>query len=854
MNNKHKIVVYPIKKYTIFGIIFGIIFPITVWLVNFISENYMVNFSDFVRMHQEQKLLYIIEIIPLIIGLGVFFLLKAMNKKWKLIQDDIYEKEEIIEKNSEIAKRIGEGDLLVSKKDIQPDDKLGNSLLKMRNNLVETYKKETEQNWIAKGKEIIADILRKHDNIEKLAYETLVSLINYTDSIQGAFYIFNEKTNKLSNVTTYAYNRKKYEYNEFNIGQGLVGQVAYEMAYIYRREIPNDYITISSGILGDKKPRTMLVSPLIGGDEKLQGVIEIASLKENMPRQMITLFRELTEIIGQTLFNLKVNTTTKTLLEESQELTKRLQKNEDAMKKNANQMKRTQIELEESNKELAKKMNEVARGQNRLFALLENASEVVTIYDKNGFAKYVSPSVKRILGFDAKEMIGKNRFDRGESILQEAFDKLIENPNITKTFEYSYENKNKELLWLETIGKNMMKNSAINGIIFNTRDITVRKIAERAQRLSGEMQALSENSPDMIIRVGPEGKFYYANPMVEDFLGLTPDKIVNNNIANIKINEDISRFLIEILDEVIKSGEKIDKIIYRQIAKMFKLDIETIFKQGIEKKIVQFNAIPEFNKTEELETILLVAHDVTDRKRIELEIKQKNKSITESINYAKRIQTAIIPSNDVIKMYLPKSFILHIPRDVVSGDFPWFFVKGDNVYIAAVDCTGHGVPGALLSFISQVRKTLKQDSPDANARDGMDIALCKINPKKRELEFAGAHRPLYHIRNGNLKQYKGNLKAVGGIPLRRRKKEADFVTHKINIENKDKIFFFSDGLPDQIGGESGRKYQAKRLRELVLKNGHYTMDRFDKFFYNEYISWKGKYKQIDDILLIGVEF
>ena len=147
------------------------------------------------------------------------------------------------------------------------------------------------------------------------------------------------------------------------------------------------------------------------------------------------------------------------------------------------------------------------------------------------------------------------------------------------------------------------------------------------------------------------------------------------------------------------------------------------------------------------------------------------------------------------------------------------------------------MPGALLSFIGyfilnnivdrekdlsagkildmfhlQVRRTLKQDSPDATARDGMDVALCKISPKKKELQFAGAHRPLYFVRNGELKEYKGNMKAIGGIPLRKRK-EKDFITHKIEIQNNDKFFIFSDGLPDQIGGEIGRKYQAKGIRE-----------------------------------------
>ncbi len=854
---------FTVKKYTVNGFLIGLLFPLLAWTIYFVVEKYQPTLAGIVQMHVKNPLHYIIDLAPFVLSITSFLLAKRIGSKRNILQNLILQKETVIAKNAEFAKKIGEGDFSVEIKDLTKDDRLGESLLLMRNNLVATYQKENELNWIAKGREIIADILRRNNNIELLAYETMVSLISYTNSTQGAFYIFDEDSQKLINIASYAYNRKKYINQEFKIGEGLIGQAGYEKKYIYRKEIPEDYITVSSGILGDKKPKTVLITPLIG-NEKLQGIIEVASIKEEMPTQMITLFKELSEIIGQTLFNLKVNIRTEKLLIESQTLTTQLKKNEDELRRSAEQMQLTQIEIEKSNKELASKIDEVERGQNRLHTLLENASEVITIYDKSGIVKYVSPSVTKILGFESQEMVGKNRFNRGESILQDAFNELLKNPESKKTFEYRYENKNKKMLWLETTGQNLIDNSAIAGVIFNTRDITVRKVAEKAQRLSGEMQALSENSPDMIVRLSPEGKFYYVNPMVKTFLEVDLNIIKESNINDLDINENIAHFFQETLQQVVQTGVKVES--------------ETIFPTQGENKIVQFNAIPEFNKEHELETILFVAHDITDRKKIEIEIGKKNKSITESINYAQRIQTAIIPDNNLIKKFLPKSFMLYEPRDVVSGDFPWFFIKGETIYIAAVDCTGHGVPGALLSFIGyfilnnivdrdnemsagkildelhfQVRKTLKQDTPDANARDGMDIALCKINPKKRELEYAGAHRPLYYVKNNEILQYKGNPKAVGGIPLRKLK-EKDFVTHVMKIESTDKIFIFSDGLPDQIGGESGRKYQAKRIREKIIENNEFSMDQYHNLFTSDYYSWRGNYKQIDDILLIGIEF
>jgi serine phosphatase RsbU (regulator of sigma subunit) len=151
-----------------------------------------------------------------------------------------------------------------------------------------------------------------------------------------------------------------------------------------------------------------------------------------------------------------------------------------------------------------------------------------------------------------------------------------------------------------------------------------------------------------------------------------------------------------------------------------------------------------------------------------------------------------------------------------------------------------------------VRTTLKQDRIDSDARDGMDIALCKVNLLKKKLEYAGAHRPLYFVRNGELTEYKGNRKAIGGIP-HGKKPEKDFVNYEIDYEIGDRVFFFSDGLPDQINPD-GKKYQAKRIREAILSNNEFAMQEFHDYFAKDFDDWKGGYKQIDDVLLIGLEF
>ncbi len=854
---------HSVRRLTIYGVLGGLIFPAFAWTFDFLMKNITFSFQGIIQLHSQNPLHFIIDLAPIILGITAYYISRRYDKRRKYLQHIILERNKLIQKNAELAQSIGAGNFDVETTYIDENDRLGNSLLKMLNSLLDTSKKETTQNWIAKGKEIISRVLNQQNNIEDLAYQTLVELIKYTDTIQGAFYIFDEDKQLLRNIATYAYQRKKYINQEFKIGQGLIGQAAYEKDIIYRAELPEDYITISSGIIGDKKPGSVLIVPLIS-DEKLQGVIELTSLYARIQEKSIQLIREQSNTIAQTLFNLKVNVRTENLLSESQKLTKELTRNEDVLRQNAKQMEQTQLELTKSNRNLENQIDEVKKGQERTYALLENASEVITIYDTEGIVQYVSPSIQNILGYGPEEMLGTNRFERGESVLKDAFNELKENPEIVKTFEYRYEKKNHGIVWLETTGRNLFRNLAISGIIFNTRDITVRKVAEDAQRMSGEMQALSENSPDLIIRLNPEGKFFYANPIVEKITGISRTKLKQKRISEVHFDPEFVTFFTEGIEEVKKEKRKYDS----------EITLPTV--EG--NRIMQVNVIPEFNKNHDIETILFVAHDITDRKNIELEIEKKNKAITESINYAQRIQSAIIPDIKLIQEYIPNSFIFYKPKDIVSGDFPWFFVAGDDIYLAVVDCTGHGVPGALLSFIGYfllnsivdhdralsagqvldmlhngVRRTLRQDADDASARDGMDIALVKLNYKRKEIQFAGAHRPLYYVTNDNIEQFKGNSKAIGGIPPRR-KEEESFKNFEINYKPGDRIYFFSDGLPDQIGGEAGRKYQARRIREAVIKYKDHPIEDVGKFFNEDFNEWKGENKQIDDVLLIGIEF
>lgn len=258
------------------------------------------------------------------------------------------------------------------------------------------------------------------------------------------------------------------------------------------------------------------------------------------------------------------------------------------------------------------------------------------------------------------------------------------------------------------------------------------------------------------------------------------------------------------------------------------------------------------------------------------ELNEKNEEIIASITYAKRIQEAILPPRELIFKHFPNAFVLYEPKDIVSGDFYWFGVKDDLEIIAAVDCTGHGVPGAFMSMIGsnllnqvivennitepgailtelnkRVKHALKQeDEGSIDTSDGMDLALCAVDRKKKIVNFAGAYRPLYLVRDGDVKQYKADKAPIGGG---RHTTSIDFANNQIPYEDGDMIYMFSDGFPDQFGGTRGKKFMAKRFREVLLEIGDKDMREQGERLKDVLHEWQGEYEQVDDIIVIGIK-
>lgn len=256
-------------------------------------------------------------------------------------------------------------------------------------------------------------------------------------------------------------------------------------------------------------------------------------------------------------------------------------------------------------------------------------------------------------------------------------------------------------------------------------------------------------------------------------------------------------------------------------------------------------------------------------------VEEQNQDITDSIKYAKRIQGAILPPRNLWQKILPHSFVLYMPKDVLSGDFYWIEESDDYVYVAAADCTGHGVPGALISIVNYnllnkavleknlvtpseildsvnlwLTESLHQTYHESAVKDGMDISLIAIHKHSNKILFAGANNPIYVVSKGELKQIKGDKFPVGAFV---EDKIQHFTTHQLNLIPGDTIYLFSDGFADQFGGTNGKKYKYAAFQKKLLDISALDIADQRSVMKAEFNLWKGNHEQVDDVLLVGIK-
>ncbi|MBL4594170.1 MAG: SpoIIE family protein phosphatase [Flavobacteriales bacterium] len=377
-----------------------------------------------------------------------------------------------------------------------------------------------------------------------------------------------------------------------------------------------------------------------------------------------------------------------------------------------------------------------------------------------------------------------------------------------------------------------------------------------------------ERLNNLIVVASPEGAVEYVSPSVKSMLGYEPSELLGDGWWNCtKSNEDETILFKDYIKNQFESNGNLG---LKEVS--YERQLKTA--SGVNKWILWNMSVGPDN------SIISIGSDITKRKDAERALEEKNKSllqknedIIDSIQYARKIQDAILPNVSSIAKSVADAFVLYLPKDVVSGDFYWYYKNENKIFIAAVDCTGHGVPGALMSIVgnsilkdvivkraiedpSKILEALdsdvnnlfqKEDSYDVMS-DGMDMALVVIDLDTNVLTFSGAMRPLWIVRNGEVIDIKGDRFPIGyfyGV-------EKTFTNVEFQLQKDDQIYLFSDGYADQFGGEKNKKFNRKKMKELLVSIN--AMSGIEQQGFLDYAlkNWRQEIEQTDDVLVIGL--
>lgn len=503
--------------------------------------------------------------------------------------------------------------------------------------------------------------------------------------------------------------------------------------------------------------------------------------------------------------------------------------------------------------------------------LIDNSSDLVQVIDYSGNFNYVNRAWKETLKYSEKDLESITVFDliHPESMqhCMDLFEAIKYKTDIQQgRILYSLVAKDGEIIIVEgSINTKYNKEGKIISIQSFLRDVTLQKEAEKllAQKES-TLRQITETINDVFYLYNiVEKKYEYISPNCEITLGANDQFFYDgrSHTAEFGLPED---------------GIKL-KESNHSINEGFSYDIN--FRIVIDGEIRWINEKSFAIKDEEGNIVANsgICRDITDIREANETIRMQNLEIGSSIIYAKRIQDAVLPTSSEINNIFPDSFAIFRPKDVVSGDF--YIVEnltsnGENKMPAFIvgDCTGHGVPGAVLSLMCNVlvRESFTRhdvNSPaealdyvrtrltnffsttqEKNIRDGMDIAFCTIDDENKKLHFSGANSKCILVRNGKLQEFRGNRQHVGYD-----ENPSPFTHHILDIEKGDRIYLYSDGFTDQFGGEREKKFGKLQLHNILKNAGKLSMNELGDLLTNKLDAWQGDIDQIDDITFLGVQ-
>ncbi len=394
-----------------------------------------------------------------------------------------------------------------------------------------------------------------------------------------------------------------------------------------------------------------------------------------------------------------------------------------------------------------------------------------------------------------------------------------------------------------------------------------RKRSQEDQRIQKNYASIIDQANDAMLVIDiVDGKIHQSNPSAAALLGYTSEQLSKKSLFELHPREYLHQSSAIVADVWEKGG-----LIYKDIP--FVTADGTLLPVECSAKVAPFSGRP---------AIVIYARDIRERLRLEKEIndqksiiEEKNKDITDSIEYAKKIQEAILPDEAQLLNYFEDSFIFFRPKDIVSGDFYWFTKKGDTVLLAVADCTGHGVPGAFMSMVGNqiihemvmernvivpglildgmkesLLKVFRKREDGGQRQDGMDIAIISYKAGSDKLHFAGAFNGLIITNGSELREFSGDKFPIGYYESASEKR---FTTQEVSVSKGDCVYLMSDGYSDQFGGVSSKKFKSKNTAQLIKSIAILPMAEQKAAIENAHVEWKGSLEQVDDICMIGVK-
>lgn len=571
-----------------------------------------------------------------------------------------------------------------------------------------------------------------------------------------------------------------------------------------------------------------------------------------------------------------------------------------AIEQNINQKIQAENQIENEIKNLSDEamkrlgLVDIDQSKEKADSILINAQKKAVKLENNAnlTAKEILNNANLNAGKEAEKII-QRAIEIADSILKKAradADKIIRGADSLYLISLSSKNKHKDSLFAEEI--------ISPSILELNYKNELEKIKDNNSRLVNE---LKKGRKITNLEFSDSDLLAFENDLnkKENELG-----ILKKQINKVKINLEIEKLKAKTYEDSlrIQRQEKIIESIEREITKAV-LEIKNARKIIMEQKyqIKQQRTVIYFTIGALFVAVLimLIIYSYYKQKKKtnkilrkqKNKIEEQNKNILQGLNYAKRLQKAILPSNREVKRLLDKSFVLFKPKELVSGDFYWIEHVDNRIFLSVVDCTGHGVPGAFMSIIGHngLTQTINDynlrnpanildkldylvtevlhSHENTNVKDGMDIALCSIDLQQKKLEFAGAFNPIYLIRkhtagffvdgvskepeevseNYHLYTIKGDSQPIGPYDFKQH-----FTNHLIELQEGDTFYLFTDGFTDQFGGPDGKKFKHKNLRELLLSIQENSPDVQKNILNKAIEDWKGDYEQIDDICIIGI--